>query len=235
MISGVDLEEAISLYRQALLLEPPGHDGRWLSLHQLGAALYEYHQRTGDMGDFEEAISMYREALELRPLPDPERADSLNNLAVSLRDRYQRTRGMADLQEAILLGREALELRPSSHPDRPYLLWNHSFPIEDMYDATGVLSDLQESITIYEELLDSHFPVGHERRVETLGRLADLLQKRFYATGQQEDLAHIVALKDEISRLSGSTSNTVVPSSSRIIGVARKHNRFISWCRRIVS
>jgi hypothetical protein len=101
--------------------------------------------------------------------------------------------------------------------------------------ASSQTFKLQESIEFCEELLDSHYPVGHESRVKTLDLLARLLQKRFDATGQEEDLARIDALKDEISRLSGSTSNTVVPSSSRIISVARKRNRFISWYRRIVS
>jgi tetratricopeptide (TPR) repeat protein len=231
MISRADLEEAISLYRQALLLEPPGDEGRWLSLHQLGVALREYYERTGDMSDLEEAISMYREAVKLRP----DRSVSLNNLAVSLKVRYWRTRGIADLEEAILLGREALELRASPHPDRPHSLWSLSLSLEAMYAATGVLSDLQESITLCEELLDSHFPVGHGRRVETLDHLADLLQKRFDATRQKGDLARTDALKDEISRLSGSTSNPAVPSSSTVIDVVRKRDRFISWYRRIVS
>jgi tetratricopeptide (TPR) repeat protein len=205
VVSRVDLEEAISLYRQALLLKPPGDEGRWLYLHQLGLALSEYHERTGDMSDLEEVISMYREALELQPSPRPARSLSLNNLAISLRDRYRRTRGIADLEEAILLDREGLELQPSPHPIRPYLLWNLSLSLEDMYAATGVLSDLQESITLCEELLDSHFPVGHESRVKTLGRLADLLRKCFYATRQQEDLARSRALRREASRLSPST------------------------------
>jgi tetratricopeptide (TPR) repeat protein len=231
-----DLEEAISLSREAVELRPPPHTSRSDLLNELAVSLLNRYRCTQSMSDLEEAISLYREALELRPSPHPKRSMSLSNLAISLHDRYQRTKAMADLEEAILLDREGLELRPSPHPERSHPLWNLSLFLEDMYAVTGVLSDLQESITLCEELLDSHFPVGHVKRVETLGRLARLLQKRFCATRQEEDLARIDALKDENDQsIVGSTSNTAVPSSSRIIGVARKHNRFISWYRRSVS
>jgi hypothetical protein len=160
------------------------------------------------MSDLEETISLHREALQLQPSPHPERSLSLSNLAISLGNLYQRTRGIADLEEAILLDREGLELRPSPHPERSHSLWNLSLSLKDMYKVTGVLSDLQESITLCEELLDSHYPGGHVKRVRTLHFLARLLQERVGATGQEEDLARIDALKDEMSRLSESTSTT---------------------------
>jgi tetratricopeptide (TPR) repeat protein len=64
-----DLEEAISMYREALELRPSSHPDRLDSLHNLGDALSARHRRTGIMADLEEAISLHREALELRLPP----------------------------------------------------------------------------------------------------------------------------------------------------------------------
>jgi hypothetical protein len=124
----------------------------------------------------------------------------------SLLCQYRHTKALADLEEAISLDREGLGLRPWSHPNRSDSLWNLSLSLWYVYEATDILSDLQESIAHCKELLDSHYLVGNEDRVEALDHLARLLQKRFDATGQQEDLARIDPLKDEASRLSESTS-----------------------------
>jgi tetratricopeptide (TPR) repeat protein len=206
----VDLEEAITLDREGLDLRPSPHRDRSHSLNSLAVSLRHRFLRTDAMADLEEAISLGREALELRPSSHPNRLESLTLLSASLTDRYWRTRGMADLEEAISLHHEGLKLRPSPHPDRSNSLWNLFISLWCMYEATGVLSDLQESITSCEELLDSHYPVGHEYRVEPLNHLARLLQERFDVTGQEEDLVRIDALKEEGSRLSASTSTPSV-------------------------
>ena len=67
---------------------------------------------------------------------------------------------------------------------------------------------LQEAIPHCEELLASHYPVGHQYRLETLDHLASLLQMRFDATGQHEDLSRIASLKAEANQSSNSTSTT---------------------------
>ncbi|KAJ2913001.1 hypothetical protein MD484_g7425, partial [Candolleomyces efflorescens] len=205
-----DLEEAISLDCEALELRPSPHPLRSASLTQLAVSLKARYRRNKDMADLEEAISLDREALELQPPPHPNRSESLNNLGISLTDRYQRTKDMVDLEKAVSLHREALELRPSPHPGRPDSLWNLLISLWCVHEATGTFPDLQESITLCEELLHSHYPVGHRYRVETLDHLARLLQKRFGMTGQQSDRARIDALREEASRMSASQASTSV-------------------------
>jgi tetratricopeptide (TPR) repeat protein len=185
--SMADLEEAISLDREALELRPSPHPHRSMSLNNLATSLRHRYQRTKAIPDLEEAISLHREALELPPSPSPHRhrSMSLNNLGISLYDLYQRTESVADLEEAISLYRQALELRPSPHPDRPDSLWELSISLQAMYKATGSLPHLQEAISRDVELLDSHHPVGHEDRVETLHRLASSVEMLSAAPGQE--------------------------------------------------
>jgi hypothetical protein len=109
---------------------------------------------------------------------------------------------MADLEEAVSLHREALELRPSPHPHRSDSLYDLAISLHDMFKVTHVLSDLQEAITCREELLELHYPVGHEDRPGTLRGLADLFQMRFDVMGKEEDLSRIEVLREEADRLS---------------------------------
>jgi hypothetical protein len=77
-----------------------------------------------------------------------------------------------------------------------------------MYKVTHVLLDLQEAITCREELLELHYPVGHKKRPGTLRGLADLLQMRFDAMGQEEDLSNVAMLRKEADQLSASSTES---------------------------
>jgi tetratricopeptide (TPR) repeat protein len=161
------------------------------------------------MADLEEVISLYHEALELRPSPHPDRSDSLHNLGIALSDRHRLTGVMADLETSVSLYRGALELKPFPHRYRSHTLYNLALSLHDMYKVTLVLSDLQEAITCREELLELHYAVGHEDRPGTLRGLANLLQMRFDAMRQEEDLSRIEVLRKEANQLSAlSTEST---------------------------
>ena len=101
--SMVDLNEAISMDREALSLRPTSHPDRPLSLNNLGLRLWDRFRRTGSMAmtDLEEAISIHRESLSLCPTPHPQRSFSLVNLASALFDRFEQTDLMTDLEEVI--------------------------------------------------------------------------------------------------------------------------------------
>ncbi|RXW12880.1 hypothetical protein EST38_g12975 [Candolleomyces aberdarensis] len=204
-----ELEESISLHRQAVELQPFSHPDRSFSLGNLGTALLARHRRTGTMADLEEAISLLREALELRPSPHPDRLLSLNSLGNALWHRHRRTGTMADLEETIPLYREALELQPSSHPGRSVGLENLLMSLQLMYGKSQTLSYLQEAIAHCEELLAFHYPAGHRNRVERLRSLASLLQLRFDATGQEEDLSKFSSVKEEANRLSAQSTESI--------------------------
>ncbi|RXW12622.1 hypothetical protein EST38_g13233 [Candolleomyces aberdarensis] len=190
-----DLEEAISLLREAIKLRPSPNPYRIYPLNNLGNALVDRYQRTGALADLDEAIALHREALELRAFPHPDRSHSLNNLGRAFLCHYWCTQAMADLDEGISLFRKALELRPSPHPDRSIILHNLVTSFRAIYRATRVLSHLHEAIAHCDELL-MFCPVGHQDRADCLDDMISLLQMRFDATGQEEDLDKITALTE---------------------------------------
>ncbi|RXW14223.1 hypothetical protein EST38_g11631 [Candolleomyces aberdarensis] len=200
--STADLEEAISLLREALGHRPSPHPDRSFSLNTLGGAIVDRHGLTGIMADLEEAMFLLREAIKLQPYPHPYRSYSLTHLGTALDHRHRHTGTLADLEEAIVLHRETLELRPSPHPYRSSPLRSLVASLQAMYKETHALSYLQEAIAHCEELLAAHCPVGHRDRAYDLHQLSSLLQMRFDATKQEEDLAKITALKEEADRLS---------------------------------
>ncbi|KAG0704924.1 hypothetical protein DFH29DRAFT_1067749 [Suillus ampliporus] len=83
-----DLDEAISLYEDALRLNPVRHKFRDTSLDNLGGALCERFNQRGDIDDINRAIGLRREALTLHPPGHQGRDTTLNNLALALRKRY---------------------------------------------------------------------------------------------------------------------------------------------------
>ncbi|KAJ2930140.1 hypothetical protein H1R20_g6951, partial [Candolleomyces eurysporus] len=203
----LDLEEAVSLYREVLESRPSSDPDRLSSLNDLGHALQDRYQRTRSAADLEETISLHREALELRPSPHPDRSSSLNNLGCALRDRYQRTGTVADLEAAISLHREALELQPS-YLYHEWSLRSLAIALHDRYELSHKLPYLQEAIFRCEELLTSHYPIGHQHRLKALNGLASLIQKRFAATRQAEDVTYIARLKAEAHQLTPFTNKT---------------------------
>ncbi|KAJ2918191.1 hypothetical protein MD484_g2236, partial [Candolleomyces efflorescens] len=204
-----DIDEAISTYREVLEVQPLPHPDRATSLNNLGITLYYRNRQTRVVADIDEAILAFREVLDLRALPHPDRSASLNWLDNALWNRYLSTKDRADLEEAIRFGREALDLQPSPHPYRAGSLRNLVITLNEMYEVSLALAYLQEAISLCEELLASHYPVGHENRLDTLNRLVSLLQKRSSANqSTKEDNAWIAKLQEEGLRLSTATATT---------------------------
>ncbi|KAG1862739.1 hypothetical protein DFJ58DRAFT_869767 [Suillus subalutaceus] len=61
-----DLDEAIQFHRDALVLCPPGHSGRFSSLNNLAVSLRVRVEQRGVLADLDEAIDLHRAALALR-------------------------------------------------------------------------------------------------------------------------------------------------------------------------
>jgi len=113
-----NLNDSISLHRQALELCPLPHPNQSTSLNNLAAALQIRFEKRGQQNDLSDGISLHRQALELRPLSHPNQSSSLNNLAHALKIQFEQRGQQNDLDESILLHKKALELRPSPHPDQ---------------------------------------------------------------------------------------------------------------------
>jgi len=192
-----DLEESVSVYKDALELQPTSHPDLSSSLYNLACGPSGSFDRSEDM---EVTISLFRAALELRPGSHPDRSTTLHNLAWELFQRFDRSGQSEDMEESISLYREALELTPRSHSDRSTTLCNLAQGLSRRFDCNGQSEDMEESISLYREALELR-PASHPHRSTTLHNLAWELSKRFDHNGQSEDMEESISLYQEALEL----------------------------------
>jgi hypothetical protein len=185
-----DLDEAISLQRQALELPHPNQSN---SLNNLASALWTRFEQEGQQSDLDEAISLQRQALELQLPPHPNRSNSLNNLASALWTRFKQGGQQSDLDEAISLHRQALELQLPPHPNQSTSLSNFASALLTRFEQAGQLSDLNEAISLHRQALELQLP-PHPNQFILLNNLANSLLIRFEQGGQQNDLNEAISL-----------------------------------------
>ncbi|KAI6135999.1 hypothetical protein F5141DRAFT_4069 [Pisolithus sp. B1] len=188
-----DLEEAITLAREALELRPSGHPDRSISLNNLACVLKDRSQKQATMPDLEEAIKLFREALELRPSGHPDRPSSLRHLSVCLSNRYDVMRITTDLEESVSLGRAALELCPPGHSDRGTSLNNLAYCLMGRFQKHAAIQDLEEAIELYREALELRSS-GHIDRSSSFHNLAFCLSMRYDDKRVAADLEEAVTL-----------------------------------------
>ena len=191
-----DLDEAISLDREALLLWPAPHPHRSVSLNSLAHALQTRFEQRGASNDLDEAISLHREAFLLQPAPRSYCSPSLNNLASALQIRFEQWGASNDLDEAISLHREALLLCPVPHPDRAMSLNNLAIALKTRFEQRGALNDLDETISLHREAI-LLWPAPHPDRSMSLNNLALALQTHFEQHGTSNDLDEAISLQRE--------------------------------------
>ncbi|KAG2739749.1 hypothetical protein P692DRAFT_201899725, partial [Suillus brevipes Sb2] len=95
-----DLDHAIALAREALVLRPVGHTDRSSSLNNLANQLSTRFDHRGNAEDLDQAIALAREALALRPVGHTDRSKSLANLANRLSTRFDHRGNTEDLNES---------------------------------------------------------------------------------------------------------------------------------------
>ena len=188
-----DLEEALSLYRDALELRPQGHPDRALSLGNIANCIQARASRLGALADLDEALALYRDTLELLPQWHPDRTVSLGGIASCLYDRFNLLGTPSDLDEALVFHRKTLELRPQGHPHRARSMGNIANCLHARFMLLGMLSDLGEALTLYRDTLKL-CPQGHPHRVLSLGGMATCLYVRFTQLGTLSDLDEALAI-----------------------------------------
>ncbi|KAG2120155.1 hypothetical protein DEU56DRAFT_984497 [Suillus clintonianus] len=188
-----DLDEAIELHQAALLLRPPGHSCRSITLNSLASSLRNRFEHRGVPSDLDEAIELHQAALLLRPLGHSDRSMTLNNLALSIQNRFEQRGVPSDLDETIELYQAALLLLPPGHSHRSTTLNNLALSLHNRFEQRGVPSDLDETIELYQAAL-LLLPPGHSHRSTTLNNLALSLQNGFEQRGVPSDLDEAIEL-----------------------------------------
>ena len=192
-----DLNEAISLARNALELRPQGHPRRILSLGHLATYLRSRFTQLGVLSDLNEALAFARNALELDPQRDLDRAYSLEVVALCLFSRFSQLGTLSDLDEALTLERNALELYPQEHPLRACLLENITSILYSRFNQLGMLPDLEEALAFARSSLKLR-PQGHPRRANSLENIANILYSRFTLRGMLSDLNEALSLERNV-------------------------------------
>nr|WP_240926024.1 tetratricopeptide repeat protein [Micromonospora sp. CMU55-4] len=145
----------------------------------VGAALGERFEATGDVADLDEAIELYRTAAVE---PGPLRADLLNNLGTALLARFGHTRVPADIDDAVgSLSQAASGSGSAGHAA------NLAQALTVRYEATGDLADLTEAVR-QARLAVNHSDLDDPDLGARLSGLGSALRTRFEATGDSSDL-----------------------------------------------
>ncbi|EIN11275.1 hypothetical protein PUNSTDRAFT_61858, partial [Punctularia strigosozonata HHB-11173 SS5] len=98
---GRDLEEAIKLKREAVLLSPPISSDHWQSFASLANGLRMRFYWQGEISDLEEAVQLGRKAADSIPHGDYRQYIPASCLADSLSLRFAETGDFSDLAEAL--------------------------------------------------------------------------------------------------------------------------------------
>jgi tetratricopeptide (TPR) repeat protein len=153
-------------------------------LSNLGIALRDLSERTGQQAALEEAVQVGREAVAAVPSDHPDYAMYLSNLGIALRDLSERTGQQAPLEEAVQVGHCAVAATPDDHPGRPGRQSNLGVALRLLSERTGRLSTLEDAIQTGRQAVDAA-PDDHPDRVTYLSILATALQEKFERTGNR--------------------------------------------------
>jgi CHAT domain-containing protein len=195
-----DLDEAITLHRELLLLLPQESSERSFYLNYLAESLRERYGESRQAEDLEESIGLYQELLLLLPPEHHNRSLAFNNLANLLVVRYQGPGTLEDLDEGIECHRAALRLRLSGHPAKVGSLGNLAVSLRYRYERSGTLKDLEEAIRLHREVLQL-LPQGHRMRDLQLNNFTVPLEYRYKTSGTLKDLEVVIEFHRETLQL----------------------------------
>ncbi|KAG8909243.1 hypothetical protein FRC02_007913 [Tulasnella sp. 418] len=188
-----DIDEAIKLNKEALLICSEKHLHRPMLLHNLAGCLQTCYQRSSNIEDLDQAIQLNEEALSLCPPGHPERTMSLNSLAVCLHSRFLRHDDIEDLMKAIRLHQEALLLLTPEHTGRLLAVFNLANCLRILCYKQGNIQFLDESIQCLRQAKESCNP-HHPMLAHLWSHLAMYSSERNQILNSPDDSSSITHL-----------------------------------------
>lgn len=161
-LAGVD--QAITTCRDAVATTPPEHPHRHGRLCNLGLALNDRFERTGQLADLDYAVTAGRNAVIAIPSHHLRFPGYLANLAATLRVRFEHTGQQTDLDEAIATGREAVGATSPDHPDHFACRATLGLALQERFGCTGHLADLEEAVTAFMDAVAAIHPITRTTR-----------------------------------------------------------------------
>ncbi|KAJ6521395.1 CHAT domain-containing protein [Mycena vulgaris] len=193
-----DLENAISLYRQAHVLFRDSDPERAPILMNMAHSLVTSFRKFNELRDLEEGLSHYRSALEISD--SAVRPVCLSNLANALRVRFHETGQLSDVDEATGYYREALHLCSPQHPDRNMYLINFGTTLLSRFLRTTEEADLDEAIRHLEEAEDD-LPAHDPLHALSQFNLGTASWNKYQIARDETELRRALALLESAARL----------------------------------
>ncbi len=195
-----DLDEAISVGREAMTFFPTGTLGAERHSFILTEALYVRFRQTDSMDDLNEAITLSRASLAVAHGDPADQPGPLGLLGMLLWARHERTQDESDLEEAVGFCRQAVEATVHE-AELAVRLANLAGALVVRFRRTDLVTDLDDAV----EAASRAVRLTPRRDTELpryLSNLAFALTLRFQRAGRREDLDEAVAVgQDSVTLL----------------------------------
>lgn len=176
---GEDLNQAVELAEQAVIITPPGYDGRAVGLANFGNQLLGRFRNFGRREDLAHGHRVLSEALELTPTSDRFWRLIMGNLAISYGESFEHTKDKEDLNRAIEISLKLLPSFSNEDPVRAIVLANLAMFLRKRSFCNFELGD--DMINMYhiiEACVKKTIPVKYRYTVEEIDdieRAVDLM------------------------------------------------------------
>ncbi|GAA2543244.1 CHAT domain-containing protein [Winogradskya consettensis] len=210
------LDEAESLMRRAVAIEPVSHVDMAARQGQLALLLMQRHDQTGDVAALAEAVQLYRECE--RRSGDHERLQATVDLALALLTDYRRTSTLATLDEAIAL-LEAADDTVSGGRSRAGRALGTLLAVR--YQHTGESETLQRALAMFRASEPDKSTAGTgDAAVMDFNTHGAALIEAYERTGDTFLLDQAVDLLAHAVAIAGSRRTTVVQHAMANLGAA---------------
>jgi hypothetical protein len=192
-----DLEEAISLYRRALV-HPDAHTNSVpIILGNLSLSLTCRFDLMGDPGDLDEAMKYANDALLMLPERDVDRISVLADLGGALIRRFQLNGQKSDIDDAVHVLEECTTDERICSPLQSDRLISLSKAFRLRFVAICDLRDIDSALASCQKALELR-GLGHPRRHEALSTLSLCYKIRFGHSRSSTDYLQSFLLQKEV-------------------------------------
>ncbi|MBG6134523.1 CHAT domain-containing protein [Longispora fulva] len=185
-----DLDEALNVLRDGLLVIPRDHPSNVHLLVTFGAASCRSFERSSNSDDLSSAIEALRNASLLIDPSEPLYFACLGNLGTALFQRAKWGGETADLDAAVELLAQASEGFEVGSANRTASQFTLGAALRRRFERTGTATDLMQAIAVLRESLKG----DARERATGLNNLSDALLTRFEATGEVDSLTEAIAV-----------------------------------------
>ncbi|MER7666655.1 CHAT domain-containing protein [Streptomyces sp. NPDC096193] len=188
------LQEAIRKVTEAYLLAYESPEDSADYANNIGMMLHTAFRQNQDRGTLADALDWSRTAIDEEPSTN--KAFYLGNLVVALRTSFTVTKDLAPLAEAVEHARTAVECSPDDVSTASSLHFL-AVVLRDWSHDTGETGVMEEAVDAARRAVELT-PAGSSDVRDRLKNLAYLLDDRYRARGERDDLAELLRVRQTL-------------------------------------